>query len=261
MPLRAHAISFAYSPSAPVLRDVSADVPAGHITAIIGPNGAGKSTLLRILLGVLTPDSGRVEFGGAVLAGIPRREAAARLAYIPQYSAVAFPFTVREVVTLGRYASASGETAAAETAMRAAEVLDRADESFGILSAGQQQRVTVARALAQLGGRADGALLADEPVSAMDPSHALQTLGLFKALASRGVAVAVVLHDLYLVSLFATRVLVLGERGSVIAQGPTREVLTTATLERAFSVRFRELRDPLDPAAPPMPAPRVDTTI
>jgi len=260
LPLTARSISYAYSPAAPVLREVDADIPAGRVTAIIGPNGAGKSTLLRILLGVITPDSGRVEFKGVHLNRIPRRLLAARLAYIPQYSTVAFPFAVRDVVRLGHYA-AGGSDASVERAMRDADIADRAGDSFGVLSAGQQQRVAVARALAQLGERPDAALLADEPISAMDPAHALRTLGLFRSLASRGVAVAVVLHDLHLVSLFTDRAIVLGAGGSVIASGPVREVLTTETLARAFGVPFREWRDPLNPDGPVLPAPCAPSTI
>lgn len=158
------------------------------------------------------------------------------MAYVPQRGEVAFAFTAREVVRLGRYAAGGGP--GADEALAAVGLAERADEQYGELSAGQQQRVTVARALAQVWGRRESVILADEPVSAMDPAHALRTMDLLAAHARAGGTVVAVLHDLSLVLRYATGVVVLEEEGRVIA----RE-LTPAVLERAFGVGFRELRD------------------
>jgi len=245
VPLEAHNLSFSYTPARPVLRDVSAIFEPGRVTAILGPNGSGKTTLLRLLLGLRRPVSGRVSLAGREVAAMPRHERAARLAYVPQSSSVAFPFSVRQVVQTGRYAApaSGGERRAAEAAMEHLDLRDLGDEPFGVLSAGQQQRVTVARALAQLDGhgRAGGeprALLADEPVSAMDPRHALRTLSIFGELARSGVIVVVVLHDLPTALAYGDAALLLSEAGSVLTGGPALQVLTPEWLHRLFGVEF-----------------------
>ncbi len=261
--LAAHAISFAYTPGVPTLRDLSAAFPAGTFTAIIGPNGAGKSTLLRLLLGVLDPSQGRVTLDDRPLADLTRHQRARRLAYAPQRSSVAFAFSARAVVALGRFAADSAEHhPAVDHALRAVDMLAQAATTFGNLSVGQQQRVTLARALAQLdlpapssGQGARPFLLLDEPVSAMDPAHALHAMGLLRALADAGVGVVAVLHALALVARYADRVVALGASGSPLAQGPTRDILRPDLLGELFGAEFRPLLDPTFPDAPPVLVP------
>jgi iron complex transport system ATP-binding protein len=252
--LSAHNLSFAFG-QRPVLRGITTDFPAGAVTAILGPNGAGKSTLLRLLLGVLSPHEGSIEIGGRPLASLTRHERAAAMAYVPQSSQVAFAFSVAEVVRLGRYAAGKGEDARSiSAALTKLDIADRLDDSFGHLSAGQQQRVTVARALAQLDGAGGSGgpkvLLADEPVSAMDPSHTLRTMELFEQLAKQGLCVVVVLHDLSLVLRYAQRVVVLGAEGQIAGQGETAATLTPQLLSQVYGVDFRAIADPQSPARP-----------
>lgn len=250
--LRAHNLSFAFD-GRPVLRGVEAEFRAGTLSAVIGPNGAGKSTLLRLLAGLLTPASGGVSLGEEAIASIPPTRRARQLAYMPQRSDVAFPFSVREVVALGRFASehASADTIAAALAI--ADVPNRAEDCFGVLSAGQQQRVTLARALAQLGvGEAAGtlsthsaarALLADEPVAAADPIHVARTLSLLLRLARAGLSVVVVVHDLSLVLEYCDLVLALDSAGRVAGKGEPRRTLTPELLRTVFGTTFRAARD------------------
>jgi len=215
-----------------VLRGVTCAFPAGTVTGIIGPNGAGKTTLLRLMLGVLEPAAGRVEWDGRDVTSVPRQERAAGLAYIPQRSSVAFPFSVREVVRLGRYMARRGENVAAVgAALERVDIADRADEPFG---RGGNPRPRV--------------LLADEPVSAMDPSHSLATLDLFATLAAEGLCVVVVLHDLNMLLRYVQRVVVLTADGVVAAEGSTAEVVTPARLSQVFGVGFRSLVDPHEPS-------------
>lgn len=251
MTLRAEGLRFAFRPGRPVLAGVDVELAGGVVTAIVGPNGAGKSTLLRALGGVLaggrgSERSGRVTLDGRPVETYTATERAARVAYISQRASLAFPFSVRQVVRLGRYA-AGAEPGAHDRAVR--EALDRvglaqrADEAFGTLSVGQQQLATLARALAQLdtagaSGGAGRVLLADEPVSSMDPRHALLALGILREQASRGVAVGVVLHDLSLAARSADRALVLDGGGRVASNGPVGEALTPAVLSAVFRVRF-----------------------
>jgi iron complex transport system ATP-binding protein len=251
MPLAVQNLHFAFG-SRPVLRDLSADFPDATLTAILGPNGAGKSTLLRLLLGVLAPHRGSILKDSRSLADFSRHERASTMAYVPQASQVAFPFSVSEVVRLGRYTAGRGnDPPAIASALARMDIADRAQDSFGQLSAGQQQRVTVARALAQLdtrnvhnGVKSSRILLADEPVSAMDPSHALRTMDLFDALARDGMCVIVVLHDLSLVLRYAKRVLVLGAGGQLAGHGDTASTLTPSLLKEVYGIGFRAIQDP-----------------
>ncbi|MCC6950366.1 MAG: ABC transporter ATP-binding protein [Phycisphaerales bacterium] len=250
--LRAHNLSFTFD-GRPVLSAVDAEFPAGTLTAVIGPNGAGKSTLLRLLAGLLTPASGGVSLGDEAIPSIPPFRRARQLAYMPQRSEVAFPFSAREVVALGRFASEHSPADTIAAALAIADVSDRADDCFGVLSAGQQQRVTLARALAQLGvGEAAGtlsthsaarALLADEPVAALDPIHVAGTLSLLRRLARAGLSVVVVVHDLSLVLEYCDLVLALDGAGRVAGKGDPRRTLTPELLRAVFGTTFRAARD------------------
>lgn len=237
---------FGYEPTRPVLRGVSVILPPGKVVAIIGPNGAGKSTLLKLLAGLRRVQTGEALFNDTEIAAIAARERAKRLVYLPQHSSVAFDYTVKEVVAMGRFSHAVHAPEAAESSLRTVGLLERADEPFHILSAGQQQRVNLARALAQLGFRKtteECYLLADEPVSAMDPHHALASMLLLRELASRGIGVAIVLHDLSLALRFADQVVLLDSGGCVHSYGATSEVLTPAALRAIFQVEFEQLSD------------------
>ncbi len=244
MPLQAAGLSFSYRPQRPVLSDVSLSVEPGSITGLLGPNGAGKSTLLRLLIGVLSPTSGAVTLDGAPVAAMDHRDRARRMAYVSQRSTLAFAFTVRRSVALGRFAAgaAPSDGPAIDSALAAVDLSDRADDPFGTLSAGQQQRASLARAIAQLdlphppaGTRV---LILDEPASAMDPRHTLQTMELLRSLADRGMAILVALHDLPLASRACDRAVVLDSRGRVAAAGPVAAALDPLVLQPVFNVRF-----------------------
>lgn len=248
--LKCENVGFGYGAAGTeVLREVTLQLQAGRVTVILGCNGSGKSTLLKLMLGLLTPWSGRVEMGGRVVGEIGARERAVRLAYVPQSVAVSEPLSARRVVGLARFAqgmAGARDEEAIESAMRRAECAELAERSFATLSAGQQQRVTLARALAQLGTStqyAATAILADEPISAMDPRHALHAMGVLREEARQGRAVAVVLHDLTLAAHFADVAVLLSPEGRVLGAGNVDEVMTPELLERAFGVGFRVIRE------------------
>lgn len=254
--LRCSEASFAYVPGRDVLRGVTVAFHPGRIAAIIGPNAGGKTTLLRLLAGLRTPASGSVTVGEAAVAGLSATQRAKRLVFVPQHSEVAFAFSTREVVELGAFAGGTGTRAMADRALAEVRLSDRAEATFSTLSAGQQQRATLARALVQLDawseereGSEPRFLLADEPVSAMDPRHALLSLATLRGLASRGIGVVCVLHDLSLALRFCDEVVMLGEGGLVLAAGPTREAMTGERLRELYGVGFESLVDARGEAA------------
>lgn len=227
-----------------VLESVSCVFNAGEVTAIVGPNAAGKTTLLRILAGISSPTSGRALLGDRPLHSMRAVERARRIAYIAQRPTLAAGFTVRQTLALGRYALGANP-GAIERAMARAEIDDLADRGFHTLSAGQQQRVMLARALAQLdpwgersSDEASRFLIADEPTSALDPRHSIETLSLFREMASRGIGVAVVLHDLTSAVRVADRAIAMGPTGRIVAAGAVSDTLVPDILEPIYGIPF-----------------------
>jgi iron complex transport system ATP-binding protein len=227
MRLSAHEVAVSYGRRR-ALADVTLEVEPGRLLGVIGPNGSGKSTLVRVLAWLRRPDAGEVRLDGRPLAGIGARERARRIAVVPQETHVAFPIRVRDLVLLGRapYTGGFGWESAAdlrivEEAMARAEVSALAERRLDELSGGERQRAVVARALAQ----EPRVLLLDEPTASLDLRHAVLLLDLLKDLArDRGLAVAVVLHDLNLAAMYCDRLALLSQ-GRLHAAGPPSEVL------------------------------------
>ncbi len=231
-------VTFGYEPGTPVLQRFTAQLKPGRICALIGPNAAGKTTLLRLLLGQLAPWSGNIRLGDRDVRRMEARGRAALMSYVPQHGSVSFAFTVEQVVLMGRYALTADAEAVAQ-ALEACDLTPLRQRVFGTLSAGQQQRVLLARALVQSTGRGQVMLL-DEPVSALDLWHVHQTMGRLRQCATRGLAVLVVLHDLNLAARYADDVWLVHE-GRMAAAGEWRAVLTPAVLEPIYRVGMRVL--------------------
>jgi zinc transport system ATP-binding protein len=198
------AVSFAYD-GVPVLEEVSLEVAEGEFLGLVGPNGSGKSTLLRIVLGLLTPDSGRVR-----VLGLPPARARRALGYVPQFAAFRrdFPVTVEKTVLLGRlgktravFGYGAKDRAVARRAMEEAGVGELYQRPIGTLSGGQLQRVLVARALAC----EPRILLLDEPTANIDLRAEGDIFGLLKALSAR-MTIVLVSHDISFISQYVTRV-------------------------------------------------------
>jgi len=231
-----------------ILEQVELVLEPGEVLVVLGTNGAGKSTLLATLTGELAPSAGQVLLGERPLASWSAQERARRMAVLPQSSALAFAFEVQEVVAMGRMPNASGQRRDAEIlreAMAAADVSHLATRSYLSLSGGERQRVHLARVLAQVWDSAEqGCLLLDEPTASLDLAHQHLTLQQARDMASRGLAVLVVLHDLNLAARYADRLLLLHE-GRVCAQGSPWEVLQVERLEQVFKVPVRVQPHPL----------------
>lgn len=223
------------------------------VTAVVGPNGSGKSTLLRLLLGLLRPTAGIVELDGSPPHALRGDRRARVMAYVPQRTELSAAFSVAQFTALGRYAHGGADHGAMERALRSVALWEERAVPFEALSAGQQQRATVARALAQLDPAGAPAprqrwLLADEPLSALDPAHAAEMMTLLRRTAAGGVAVIVVLHDLTAALRGADRAVVLSADGRLLAEGPTPDALTPATLRTAFGIGFERVNAVTGPA-------------
>ncbi|MBB0245320.1 heme ABC transporter ATP-binding protein [Streptomyces alkaliphilus] len=227
-----------------VLRDASLRVVAGEVLVLIGPNGAGKSTLLSALAADTPADTGEVVLDGRPAPRWRARELALRRSVLPQATTLSFPFTVAEVVRMGRapWAGTPAEErddAVVAAAMAATEVSPFAERSFAELSGGERARVALARVLAQ---RAPLTLL-DEPTAALDLRHQELVLRLCRQRAAAGEAVVVVLHDLALAAAYADRVVVLHD-GRIAADGPPAEVLTGGLIGEVYRQPVDVLRHP-----------------
>lgn len=225
------------------LHPSSLDVEPGAFTIVVGPNGAGKSTLLKLMAGEIAPDEGSVLLDDRLLSSVPARELARRRAVLPQSSALAFPFTVAEVVRLGL--DAGGRTSRVEDIV---DALDRVDLTgfsgryYQELSGGEQQRVHLARVLCQIGPPVVHGtpryLFLDEPISSLDIRHQLAVLSIGRDFARTGGGVVAVLHDLNLAAGFADRLVVLAH-GAIVADGAPADILTDALIERVFRLKLR----------------------
>jgi len=224
------------------LDNVNVTLRPGEVTAICGPNGAGKSTLLAALAGLLSPNGGTVALDGASLGGLGSRQRAQALGYLPQTPEVTWDIDVATLAGLGRLpwrASAAEDAAAVSTALTALDLDDLAHRPVSQLSGGERARALLARVLA---GQPRW-ILADEPLASLDLAHQAALLDRFRALASQGIGVLLVLHDLARARNRADRVLVL-DKGHVAADGAPGEALAEEVIAEVWGVEARWLGEP-----------------
>ena len=220
-----------------ILRDVSCQAHAGEFIAVIGPNGAGKSTLLSLLAGLSRPDAGQVLLDGASLPG--PQAWARRRAYLPQNPHLEWPLPVTRLVALGLTPHLPGMgplpasfAPAIAAALRQTGLEDRAGQAATTLSGGEFARAMLARALV---GQ-PSILIADEPITGLDPAHAMASMALLSGLAAKGCLVIAALHDLTLAARHASRVIAL-RQGRIAGEG----ALTADLLRDVFGVNARVL--------------------
>ncbi len=239
-------VSFAYGP-VEVLSAISCEVAAGEIVGLIGPNGSGKSTLMRLMSGVRVPRVGQLAYDGRDLRTYRREELARAIAVVPQETAIELPFSVLEVVLMGRspYLGKFGfegahDLAVAQRVMEQTGVADLATREVHALSGGERQRVILARALAQ----EPRVLLLDEPTAFLDIKHQVAVYDLMKQLSrEQGLAVVAILHDLNLAALYCDRLLLL-KAGRTFCQGTPEEVLTYINIKAVYETEvYIDLND------------------
>lgn len=231
------ALDFGY-PGHPVGHGVTISLSAGEIVCLLGPNGGGKSTLFRTLLGLLPAQGGEVRLGGDPLASLSRAEVAKRVSYVPQAHAGYFPFTVRDVVLMGRTAHlspfaapSSRDVAIADACLARLGLSPLADHVYTRISGGERQLALIARALAQQAPL----VVMDEPTASLDFGNQVRVLDEIRSLAASGIGVMMATHDPDQAFLCADRVALL-HGGRLVADAPPREAITPATLREVYGV-------------------------
>jgi iron complex transport system ATP-binding protein len=227
----------------PMLREVSVSFAAGLVTGLVGPNGAGKTTLFRVALRLLMPQAGEVQLVDRPLSQWSAPALARTIAYLPQEEEAHWPVEARRLVALGRLPHRAAfaplgeaDEHAIEDALKRCDATQFAQRRVNELSAGERERVLLARALAVQAP----VLLADEPAAHLDPAHQLRLMELLRAEAARGTAVIVTLHDLALASRFCDNVVVMNA-GRVVTQGEASLALSDGVLQDVFAIRARRL--------------------
>ncbi len=233
-----------------LLDDVSLEMRAGEVLVVVGANGAGKSTLRKVLCGDLIQTSGEVLMNGKSLEEWTLPERAKVRAVLPQDSSLSFPFTVLEVVLMGRAphtktAESEKDYEIARAALAKVDALDLEQRIYPTLSGGERQRVHLARVLAQIWEQTENPryLLLDEPTSNLDLTHQHSTLKIARQFAIEKVAVMLILHDLNLAAQYADRILML-KNGKIIALDTAEKVLTPDAIQATFGVKVSVLKHP-----------------
>lgn len=221
-----------------ILTGIDCALHAGEFVGLIGANGTGKTTLLRLLMGLLTPSAGSVWIRGKPTTHYSRRALARQITLVPQDTGISYPFSVRELVTMGRHPYlrrftpiSQHDMAIVQAAMQALAVDAFAERPVTALSGGERQRVMIARALAQQ----TPIILLDEATASLDVCHQLDVLTAAKKLADQGHLVIAAIHDLNMASRFCNRILMLNQ-GQLVANGSPVETLTQHRLRQYFSV-------------------------
>lgn len=247
MSLKLEQVTFGYRKEQRLFSKLDLSFRQGEFAAVIGPNGSGKSTLLKLAAGLLLPTGGRVLLHDQDLKDMPPRVRARHLATVFQLARHAIPYTVEEVVLLGRIARrqwwekyASSDRHAAQEAMESLDIARYARKSYSELSGGEQQRVLLAAALAQ----EPEMLLLDEPTSALDPGHGFLLLDLLEKLAEeKKIGIVMISHDLTLAAQYARRIVLL-DHGRILADGTPEEVLTETNIRKAYNCNVSILHSP-----------------
>lgn len=244
--IRADAVYAGYNGRV-ILENVSFSVGEGEIVGLIGPNGAGKSTLLKTLRGILPMLSGSAALMGDDINTLDAKEFARRAAYLQQRVEMTFDYTARDIVLAGRYPYLSWwsqekahDLAIVEACMAYTGVSDLADSPLHAMSGGQRQRVLLAKVLAQQ----TPVLFLDEPATGLDIIYQEEIFRFCRELSAAGKTVLLVAHELSLAARFCSRLLLIG-RGTLLADGVPKDVLTDALLSQAYGAPVRVVENPL----------------
>lgn len=234
-------IGYAYD-GRPAVDDVTVSFSTGRVYGVIGPNGCGKTTLLDLIIGYRTPQSGSIAFQGKPLRKYNRKQIAREIALVPQNFYINFPFTVEDVVMMGRYphiprfqAPSSDDRRKVEAVMRQIDVWRLKHRYITDLSGGERQRVIFARALTQ----GASVLLLDEATSNMDVNHSIATLKIAADQAAQhGATIIAVMQDMNLAAMYCDD-LVFMKEGRIVVEGPISDTFQADTIRRVFAVEAK----------------------
>ena len=225
-----------------ILKGVDIHSENGEFVGLIGPNGSGKSTLLKCIYRILKPNAGQVFLDEEELRAMSIKESARKMGVVAQHNYYNFEFTVREVVMMGRAPHKKAlerdnakDYEIVEEALKTVGMEGFAQRSFSTLSGGEQQRVILARALAQQ----TPCLILDEPTNHLDITHQLQLMRIVKNLSATVISA---IHDLNIAAMFCDRIYALKE-GRIIARGTPREVLTKDFIRQVYQVDAEITKD------------------
>ena len=241
---------------AEILRDVSVRFEPGRMNVVLGPNGAGKSTLLRIATGLVAPSRGTVNYDDRTLGAFDGQELARIRAVLTQHVDLAFPLPVGDVVMMGRYphfgrVPSPNDVAIVHEALELVGMRPKERQAYPTLSGGEQQKVQLARVLAQIwkadvlghDGPARRYLFLDEPTTNLDVHYQLHVLSIARRLIDEHTTLIAILHDLNTAFQFGDHFLLL-DRGRVAFEAATARDVPMDVLERVFDIRARPITDP-----------------
>lgn len=237
--LSAEHISFHYKGKKNILNDISFSLNRGEVLCLLGPNGTGKTTLMRCLLGILKPVNGRFLWQGNDINSFSIRKRAQCMAYVPQASALSFPYEVREVILMGRIAHLSLGSSPGEKDLK---IVDEAMNKMGIshmkhnifqnLSGGEKQMVLIARAMAQQASL----MILDEPTASLDFANQVSALTMIRELSHQGYTILMISHSPDHAFLVADQVIMMKD-GFVYAAGKPADVINEQTLTKLYGVK------------------------
>lgn len=233
-------LNFSYGQT-PVIRDLDFVLKTGEWLTVLGPNGSGKSTLVAVLLRILEKNKGTILYDGQSLENWDRRQLAQRIAVVYQKNEIPFGFSVKEIIEMGRYPYqgkwhrwCSQDQKAIDRAIQLTHLQDFLDKNYRELSGGEQQRVLIARAIAQ----EPDVLILDEPIAHLDLRFQYEVLHLCQKLQKEeGLTILSVLHEINLAAEFSDRLLLMN-RGSLLAKGLPGEVIKPATIKEAYGINI-----------------------
>jgi iron complex transport system ATP-binding protein len=241
-----------------ILKAIGMDIPTGAFYIIIGPNGSGKTTLMKIMAGILAVQDGRITIMNRPIGSYARKELARTIAYVPQLVSTDVPFSVKELVLMGRAPhqgwlefDSPDDLQIAEEAMAITGVAHLAERRLEQLSGGEQQRVMIARAVCQQAP----VILLDEPTASLDLSHQIRIMDLMAHLRNeKGVTVVMISHDINLAAMYGRQLLLLNE-GRVSRTGSPREVIDPKVLEGVYGCPLVVDESPVGPYPRVTPVP------
>ena len=218
-----------------ILKDINIEVDNKEVVGIIGPNGSGKSTLLKCIYRVLKPSNGIVKFDYADIKNISVKESSKKLAVLSQHNNYNFDFTVKEIVLMGRSPHKKfmerdnkEDYDIVNDALKKVDMMNFKDRNFQSLSGGEQQRVILARALAQQ----PKCLILDEPTNHLDIKYQLQLMRIVKSL---NIEVIAAIHDLNIATMYCDKIYVLKD-GKIVQYGTPKEILTPQLIKNVYEV-------------------------